>query len=314
MNRTFRLLHYVAVMFPPGSHLPQALALFAAIYCSLQVLSGIGPLSFGWRTAVGAGTVVIALLLVRLYDDVRDAPADAVLGRAGDPRYIARPTVTGLVSVPEVRGLVAALSIAVVTLNLVWGGPRTRIVTLAGFAITWLAFRWFFVPSLSGKAPPLATLARKSLTILVSGYVVAVFADERNVAQLSAWAWLLLLAPCFEAAAWEVSRKIRAPSDETDYGTYSKVLGPRRSAALTICFVALSLLCLLPIARLAGVGWAYPAALVGAALIVIVASARFMRRPTRDRANLRPYTELFGAVANGGLAVALFVRHGLVIR
>src|SRR6185503_6062300 len=30
MSRTFRLLRYVAVMFPPGSHLPQALALFAA--------------------------------------------------------------------------------------------------------------------------------------------------------------------------------------------------------------------------------------------------------------------------------------------
>ena len=314
MTRTFRLLRYVAVMFPPGSHLPQALALFAAIYCSLQVLSGIGPLSLGWGTAVGAGTVVIALLLVRLYDDVRDAPADALLARAGDPRYVGRPTVTGLVSVPEVRGLVAALSIAVMTLNLVWGGPRARIVALAGFAITWLAFRWFFIPSMSGKAPPLATLARKSLTILVSGYVVAVFADERHVVQLSAWVWPLMLAPCFEAAAWEVSRKIRAPGDETDYGTYSKVLGPRRSAALTVCFVALALLCLLPIARVVGLGWAYPAALVGAAALVVVASARFIWRPTRDRANLRPYAELFGAVANGGLAAALFFRHGVVIR
>lgn len=314
MSRTSRLFRYVAVMFPPGSHLPQALALFAAIYCSLQALAGIEPLRFGWSTALGAGSVVIALLLVRLYDDVRDAPSDVQLGRAGDPRYVARPTVTGLVSVPEVRWLVVALSLAVAMLNLAWGGPRTRIAILVGFAITWLAFRWFFLPILAGKAVPLATLARKSLTILVTGYVVAVFADEWNPPQLSAWAWLLVLAPCFEAAAWEVSRKIRAPGDETDYGTYSKVLGPRRAATLAVCFVALALFCLLPVARVTGLGWVYPAALLGAALVVAVASARFMWRPTRGRANLRPYAELFGVVANGGLAAALCLRHGIAFR
>jgi 4-hydroxybenzoate polyprenyltransferase len=313
MSCTSRVFRYVAVMFPPGSHLPQALVLFAAIYCSLQALAGIEPLRFGWSSALGAGSVVIALLLVRLYDDVRDAPSDVLLGRAGDPRYVARPTVTGLVSVREVRWLVGALSLAVAMLNLAWGGPRAQIATLVGFAITWLAFRWFFLP-MTVKAVPLATLARKSLTILVAGYVVAVFADEWDPPRLSAWVWPLVLAPCFEAAAWEVSRKIRAPGDETDYGTYSKVLGPRRAATLAVCFVVLALFCLFPVARVAGLGWAYPAALLGAALVVAVASARFMWRPTRERANLRPYAELFGAVANGGLAAALCLRHGILIR
>jgi 4-hydroxybenzoate polyprenyltransferase len=313
MSRTSRVFRYVAVMFPPVSHLPQALVLFAAIYCSLQALAGIEPLRFGWSSALGAGSVVIALLLVRLYDDVRDAPSDVLLGRAGDPRYVARPTVTGLVSVREVRWLVAGLSLAVAILNLAWGGPRAQIATLVGFAITWLAFRWFFLP-MAGTAVPLATLARKSLTILVTGYVVAVFADEWGPPRISAWVWPLVLAPCFEAAAWEVSRKIRAPGDETDYGTYSKVLGPRRAATLAVCFVALALFCLLSVARVAGLGWAYPAALLGAALVVAVASARFIWRPTRERANLRPYAELFGAVANGGLAAALCLRHGISIR
>ena len=313
MSRASRVFRYVAVMFPPGSHLPQALVLFAAIYCSLQALAGIQPLRIGWSSALGAGSVAIVLLLVRLYDDVRDAPSDILLGRAGDPRYVARPTVTGLVSVPEVRWLVVSLSLAVAMLNLAWGGPRAQIAILVGFAITWLAFRWFFL-RMTGKAILLATLARKSLTILIAGYVVAVFADEWNPSRVSAWVWPLVLAPCFEAAAWEVSRKIRAPGDETDYGTYSKALGPRRAATLAVCFVALALLCLLPVARVAGLGWVYPAALLGAALVVAVASARFISRPTRERANLRPYAEVFGAVANGGLAAALCLRYGILIR
>ena len=313
MSRASRVFRYVAVMFPPGSHLPQALVLFAAIYCSLQALAGIQPLRIGWSSALGAGSVAIVLLLVRLYDDVRDAPSDILLGRAGDPRYVARPTVTGLVSVPEVRWLVVSLSLAVAMLNLAWGGPRAQIAILVGFAITWLAFRWFFL-RMTGKAILLATLARKSLTILIAGYVVAVFADEWNPSRVSAWAWPLVLAPCFEAAAWEVSRKIRAPADETDYGTYSKALGPRRAATLAVCFVALALFCLLPVARVAGLGWVYPAALLGAALVVAAASARFISRPTRERANLRPYAEMFGAVANGGLAAALCLRYGILIR
>jgi 4-hydroxybenzoate polyprenyltransferase len=313
MRRASRLLRYVSVMFPPASHLPQALALFATIYCALQALAGIEPLRFGWSSALGAVTLVIALLIVRLYDDVRDAGSDLALGRAGDPRYAGRPTVTGLVSVDEVRWLVVALSLMIVGLNLTWGGPRTRIAVLAGFAITWLAFRWFLFP-VAGSAIPLATLARKFLTILVTGYVLAVFSDEWDPPQLSVWVWPLVLAPCFEVAAWEVSRKIRAPGDETEYATYSKLLGPRRAAMLALSFLGLALVCLLPVAHVTGLGWAYPALLLGTALLAGVAFARFMRQPTREQANLRPYTELFGAVANAGLAAALCLRDGIVIR
>ena len=313
MNRMSRLLRYVSMMFPARSHLPQGLALFATIYGTLQALAGIEPLRFGWSSVLGAVTVVIALLIVRLYDDVRDAPADLALGRSGDPRYSGRPTVTGLVSLREVRWLVAALSLILIALNLAWGGPRTRVAVLMGFGITWLAFHWFYLP-VRGNAIPLATLARKALTIVVTGYVLAVFADEWDPARVSPWTWLLLLAPCFEVAAWEVSRKIRAPGDETEYHTYSRLLGPRRAALLALGFLALALLCLLPVAWAVGLRGVYPAMLLGAALITCVAFARFMRRPSRERADLRPYTELFGAVANAGLLVTLCLRDGIVIR
>lgn len=313
MNRATRLLRYMAVMFPPGSHLPQALALFVAIYGSMQALAGIKPLRFGWEAAVGAAVVVVALLLVRLYDDVRDAPADLRLGLGGDPRYVMRPTVVGMVSISEVRWLVAALSLGLGILHLAWGGPRARLVFLAGFSITWLAFRWFFLP-LPVRVVPMATLARKALTILVAAYVVAVFADEWSPVRLSAWTWLLLLVPCLEAAAWEVSRKIRAPGDETDYDTYSKVLGPRRAATLAVGSTILATICLLLLAFKTGIGWAYPAVLLGATLLLATACARFIRNPTREGANLRPYAELFSMVANGGLAAAVCIRFGVVVR
>jgi hypothetical protein len=50
------------------------------------------------------------------------------------------------------------------------------------------------------------------------------------------------------------------------------------------------------------------------ALVLAVACARFMWSPTRAMANLRPYAELFGAVANGGLVAALCLRQGIEIR
>jgi len=114
-------------------------------------------------------------------------------------------------------------------------------------------------------------------------------------------------------AAWETARKIRIPEDETDYGTYSKLLGWRLAALLPAGFVAAAVACLVPIAIAARLDWKYPSALVIAAAIAIGACLRFRLAPTRARADLRRYVEIFGVVANGGLVVALAAQRGVAL-
>src|SRR5439155_732003 len=76
----------------------------------------------------------------------------------------------------------------------------------------------------------------------------AVYRDEFGRLVPTLWVLLVLLAPVASVAAWETARKIRIPEDETDYGTYSKLLGWRLAALLPAGFIAAGVACLAPVA------------------------------------------------------------------
>jgi hypothetical protein len=141
-------------------------------------------------------------------------------------------------------------------------------------------------------------------------YAIGLFLDQFGLATTSWWIVALLLAPCMEVAAWESARKIRIPEDETDYGTYSKALGWRAAALLPVAFVTLALASLLPIGVVLELGWTFTAPVATAGVIAIAACLRFRLAPTRARARLQPFMEVFGAVAHGALLLALLMRYG----
>ena len=313
MRRFRRSIRYVNAMFPPGILAPVGAAQFLSLYLALQALGGVAPLRLGWRAAIGAASTVLWMLLIRLQDDIVDAPADIRLGRAGDPRYRDRPVVQGEITVRELRQMAAAAAALLIGLNLLHGPSAMLLALVAGLAVTWLGFKWFFIPALAREPSPLAYLARKVLTVLFGLYACAVYRDEFGRLVPTLWVLLVLLAPVASVAAWETARKIRIPEDETDYGTYSKLLGWRLAALLPAGFIAAGVACLAPVAVAARLDWRYVAALVSAAAIAIGACLRFRLAPTRARADLRRYVEIFGVVANGGLVVALAAQHGVVL-
>jgi hypothetical protein len=98
--------------------------------------------------------------------------------------------------------------------------------------------------------------------------------------------WMPLLA-------WEIDRKIRAPGEENDYVTYSRILGPAGAVVLAAAAqtVALGLGAWLGILDgfrfgwflCAGAGW----------LVAQSAHVRFLLRPDPNTSRLRPFAELF---------------------
>src|SRR5438309_930780 len=80
--------------------------------------------------------------------------------------------------------------------------------------------------ALSGREP-----------LVFSSWAVAACMAESAV---SPWAAVLVVGIWMPVAAWEIARKVRAPGEETDYTTYSKVLGARRAASLPAFFVLVS--------------------------------------------------------------------------
>jgi 4-hydroxybenzoate polyprenyltransferase len=311
MTRAGRIARFLNHVFPPAVYVPSSLASFASFYLSLQAFAGTAPLRLGWRALAGAATVLLFGLLLRLYDELKDIESDLRLGRSGDPRFKDRPIVKGQVHVDDIIALRWGVTVVLLAINLPLGFPWPSLAFVIVFVLTWLSFRWYFVPAIS-KSLLLAFLSHNPLALAIAGYVIALYCSDFGTGGLTPWVYPLLGAAWFPVAAWETSRKIRTPSDETDYQTYSKVLGWKAAPFVPAAFLLLSVVSYGLVARGAGLGPAYPAAVALSAAIGVAACLRFRAAPRSNWANLRPFVEAHAVVATVGLVVALVLRWGIV--
>lgn len=303
-----RIALYVREMFPPLQMVPYATFHFFAIWFSLQALGSGTPVRVTWTSLRGVITVLLFLLLMRLYDELKDAATDVALGRAGDPLYRDRVLVTGAVLIEDVRVLRWLVTAALVIVNLRPGLAFAAFWIV--FGVMWLSFNWFFWPSMSRNIL-LAFVTHNPIALLVSGYVVALFADEFGWDPLGSSVPALMVGLWLPLAAWETSRKIRAPEDETSYQTYSRVLGWKTAAWLPAIFVTGAAVCLIFVARAAGLGVPFSAAIVLVGGMVVFRCALFRMAPSRRHAALKPWTIFFATTANAGLVVATVAARGV---
>ncbi|MBI4508344.1 MAG: hypothetical protein HY698_01830 [Deltaproteobacteria bacterium] len=308
-----RIADFLGEMFPPIVHLPASLTSVAAIYFSLAALEGRMPLTLTWRAGGAALTLFLFGLLMRLYDELKDVETDLRLGRAGDPRYMDRPIVTGRIRVEDLDALRVAVSVAALAVNLPLGFPLPLAVFAGVFLLCWLSFKWFFWPAISRNIL-LAFVTHNPIAAALGLYVVAVYTRDFGLTVPWQKVLLLIMGLWLPVAAWETSRKVRCPEDETDYQTYSKKLGWRTAGLVPAVFVIGAVAFLVPVLRAAGLGGAAVLGLAVAAAIPVVACLRFRLRPTTASANLRPFVEIFALLVNLGLPLALALEHGVGFR
>ncbi len=308
-TRAGRLLDYLWEMFPPLAQVPMCALLFATIYLGLQRLAGLAPLRIGWFGIAGAAGFVAFALLLRVYDELKDAETDLRLGRAGDPRYRDRAIVTGRVRVEDLVALRWGVSVFLIALQVPLGWPWPGVVFIVTFSLMWLSFRWFFWPAVS-KNLLLAFVTHNPLTLVIGAWAMALYVrafDQRP----DGWAALVLLLEWTPVAAWETARKVRAPADETDYQTYSKVLGHRVAAFVPCLFACLGGAAAVLLSLRLALPWAYPVVVLASVALVIAGSVRFVARPNAATANLRPLAEVFGVVTNGGFVLSCCLGAGV---
>lgn len=310
-TRFGRLLDYLGEMFPPATMVPSGLSLFASVYLGLQALAGRHPLAITGRAIGGAISFVLFLLLLRVYDEFKDLDADTALGKAGDPRYKDRATVTGRVTRGDLEALRNYVVASLFVVNVLLGFPWPFLAFALTFAACWLSSRWFYWPAIS-KSLLLALATHNPLGLVFVIYAASVYVADDGPRRLGGTAVLLLLAVYLPTTAWETARKVRIPADETAYQTYSKVLGLRVAALLPAVFVSASAACLVPVAYAAGLGHLYAGLVVAAAALVPAAGIRLLVRPSRAAANLRPWVETYGLVVTIGFVIALLVKHGVI--
>jgi 4-hydroxybenzoate polyprenyltransferase len=261
------------------------------------------------RSIGGSISIVLFSLLLRVYDELKDAEADIRLGQAGDPRYKDRPIVTGAVMVDELGILRWVITIVLVAINVPLGGWSVIGFTIL-FLVTWLSFKWYFVPVIS-RHLLLAFVTHNPIALFFGGYIVAVYAGDFGTQSIDGWALILLLAFWAPLGAWETARKIRAPEDETDYQTYSQVFGWKLAPFVPIAFIVLGTSCMIFLSGQAGLGWVLPAVAVGASCIPVYRCIAFRISPSNKTAVIQPFVELYAVAMDLGLFVATLVSRGL---
>jgi 4-hydroxybenzoate polyprenyltransferase len=297
------------MMFPPQFMLLSGIAKFYAVYFSLQVLASTAALQLSFASMVGALSIVLFSLLMRIYDELKDAAADIRLGRAGDPRYKDRPIVTGAVTINDLASLRWLTTAILIVIN-----ARLGAWPLIGFAVlflvTWLSFKWFFWPKIS-RHLLLAFVTHNPVSLVFAAYILAVYAGDFGSGGIDAWAVLLLVTFWAPLGAWETSRKIRAPEDETDYETYSQIFGWKRAPFVPVAFILLGTVSMFFLSMQMGLGWAYPAVVAAVSLVPIYRCLAFRISPNRKTANIQPYVELYAVVMDLGLLLALMASRGV---
>jgi 4-hydroxybenzoate polyprenyltransferase len=310
-GRAARLRLYLAQMFPLHQMVPYAAFHFFALWFTLQALHDLPVVRVTSVWWPGVATITLCLLLMRLYDELKDAKTDIALGRSGDPLYRDRVLVTGAVRLEDVHVLRWLVTLALVALNLwpvrSWAAPAFWIL----FAVMWLSFNWFFWPAMS-KHLLVAFATHNPISLLLDGYVVALFADEFGVSAVGGSAAWLLVGLWLPMAGWETSRKIRAPEDETDYQTYSRALGWKVAGLLPAVFVVLSATLLSVVAVEARLGAPFQLLVVSTAALVVYRCVRFRVAPSAARAQLKPWAMLYATAANVGLVAAVVLSRSVV--
>jgi len=284
-------------------------AKFYAVYFSLQALTGGEPVFITLPSIVGALSIVLFSLLMRIYDEMKDAEADTRLGRAGDPRYKNRPIVTGAVTIADLAALRWLTTAALIGINVPLG--RWPVIGFSVlFVVTWLSFKWFFWPKIS-RHLLLAFLTHNPITLLFGAYIVTVYAGDFGSGNVDAWALLLMLAFWAPLGAWETARKIRAPLDETDYQTYSQIFGWKLAPFVPVAFIAVGSTSAILVSIQIGLGWLFPIVVAGASLVPVYRCIAFRVSPNRKTANIQPFVELYSVVMDLGLLAAVLASRGL---
>ncbi len=212
---------YLNEMFPVTSVLGSILTAVSVQLIYLR-LYNLRPESY--RPLVISGVVTTCVsLLIRIMDEFKDYEDDLT-------NFPMRPLPSGRVQKKDLLILAACCVFAVLVLSMSsivlfgWG-----IITLA---FTFLMLKWFFIEDRMRKSLPLAFVTHHPIVIF--NFVYLILSCSKISPQISFDQAFYVLPICFIFTNWEVARKIRAPEQETEYTTYSKIFGPRSAVGISI--------------------------------------------------------------------------------
>lgn len=224
-----RILAYLQEMFPP-LHMVATLTYAITFYIMLSV-NNKSPLLFHFHLVHGAISLLSMILLIRIMDEFKDYEDDL-------KNFPTRPLPSGRVKKKDLKYLGIVCFILPLIMNLNNLNSFLGIILCLSYSL--LMLKWFFIEEKMKKNLPLAFISHHPIVFFYLLYLYFVYLTvfpETNIATIWPAIPIGLLS-----TNWEISRKLRAPKDETNYTTYSKIWGYKKASFISIFiqFVAFS--------------------------------------------------------------------------
>lgn len=215
-----RLHIYFREMYPIVPRLALGAMVFLEIYFIVLLNSGVTQFQLGVQEIVCGFTVFSFLCWLRIADDFKDYELDCRL-------FAHRPLPSGRVKKKDLAIFVTILIVVTLALNLIF--MNNFLFCLFLYTYGSLMAIWFFQKHKIQKSLPLALVTHNPVQMIMNIYIISFTVIKYDIAPFSLTNILAAFTLYFPALIWEITRKIRAPQDETEYVTYSKLFGYRKS-------------------------------------------------------------------------------------
>ena len=220
-----RLHIYFKEMYPIIPRLLLGMIIFGEIYFIVLLNNGVTEFNITCQEFVGGFTVFSFLLWLRIADDFKDYELDCRL-------FSSRPLPSGRVKKRDLGIFVIILIAVTVALNVIFMNNIWFFVFLDVYGT--LMSLWFFSKKKIQKSLPLALVTHNPVQMIMNVYIISFTCIKYGLEAFTLTNFLAAWTLYFPALIWEVSRKIRAPKDETEYVTYSKLFGYKKSTVFVL--------------------------------------------------------------------------------
>lgn len=217
-----RLNIYFKEMYPIPQRLVLGFIVAMEIYFIVLLNQGIVNFNLGIQEIILGFTVFSFLCWLRIADDFKDYELDCRL-------FSFRPLPSGRVTKKDLKIFATCLITFTLIINFIFMPHLHFLFCVILYTYGSLMAVWFFQKHKIQKSLPLALVTHNPVQIIMNIYIISFVIIKYNLEVFTLYNILAVFTLYFPALIWEISRKIRAPKDETEYVTYSKLFGYKKA-------------------------------------------------------------------------------------
>ena len=191
----------------------------------LEMIGANGSKTLGIQELICGFTVFSFLCWLRIADDFKDYELDCRL-------FAYRPLPSGRVTKRDLKIFISILIALTLLINLIF--MPNFIFCLFLYTYGSLMAVWFFQKYKIQKSLVKALVTHNPVQLILNLYIISFTLIKYNgiINVKPLYIGCALFTLYFPAFIWELSRKLRAPKDETEYVTYSKLFGYKKPTTL----------------------------------------------------------------------------------